>query len=404
MFSPTYAPKKLYQNPHLGKHYTEYFPEPITAAAAPPAMPKPRRRHLSKLLPYLIFTLLLWAVFACLWTDTAYAAQPTNVFIEQNGQRTHALVLECSYGTNGEGEELPFLPIKTLSEVANVPIGWQQVGKYGIVLWGREANTPIMITNQSYLFTSGGATQGSTLPLSKQSTKEAPRMVNDSFAIPLSYLSYLGMEYRWDAASKTVTVVLAPYGYHTTDTTKLWQQTKNQINDVLFPEPSQPSNQTVPRKRLAQSITYFNPNNTDRTTNLYLSTKAIHGKTLQPGEEFSFNKTVGQRTPERGYKKAIVFENKEEVLGYGGGICQVSSTLYQSVIKVGLSVKERHSHSLPVSYATPENDATVAWGSKDLRFVNNLNVPVYLTGSLKGSRLTIEIWQGTPPNPLPAVR
>lgn len=113
-----------------------------------------------------------------------------------------------------------------------------------------------------------------------------------------------------------------------------------------------------------------------RTTNIAISCSRINGKILQPGEVFSFNQTVGTRTADAGYQIAAVFAGKKVIQGIGGGICQTATTLYNLTLEAGLQVIERHPHSLKVIYAAPGRDATVSWGTADLRFANTFPFPV----------------------------
>ncbi len=116
----------------------------------------------------------------------------------------------------------------------------------------------------------------------------------------------------------------------------------------------------------------------NRTKNLRLVAKKLSGRIIKAGEEFSFNKSVGRRTLSRGFRKAIVFKNEEKVTEVGGGICQVSTTLYQAALEAGFEITERHEHSLEVPYAKKGDDATVYYGKQDLRFVNTSGSDVRL--------------------------
>ncbi|HBQ85253.1 MAG TPA: hypothetical protein DD811_02030 [Syntrophomonas sp.] len=121
-----------------------------------------------------------------------------------------------------------------------------------------------------------------------------------------------------------------------------------------------------------------------RTTNIVLSCARINGKVLQPGEVFSFNQTVGPRTADTGYQTAAIFSGKKVVEGVGGGICQTASTLYNLALEARLQIIERHPHSLKVLYAAPERDATVSWGTADLRFANSWDSPVKILCKVEG--------------------
>ena len=135
--------------------------------------------------------------------------------------------------------------------------------------------------------------------------------------------------------------------------------------------------------------TSFNANERNRTINLKLAAAAINGQVIQPGKTFSFNKTVGPRTKERGYLDATIFVDGKKEQGLGGGICQVSSTLYNAVLNSKLKVVERHTHSLPVTYVPTGKDATVSYGYLDFRFQNNQKYPVKIQASVHKNTLDI---------------
>ncbi|MDO4739658.1 MAG: VanW family protein [Eubacteriales bacterium] len=129
---------------------------------------------------------------------------------------------------------------------------------------------------------------------------------------------------------------------------------------------------------LSLAVTNASSSNNNRINNIRLACEAINCLKLEPGEEFSFNEVVGQRTRDAGYKKAGVYISGEVGEEIGGGICQVSTTLFNAVVKADLEITERHNHSLPVSYVDNGKDATVSWGSQDLKFVNSSDEPVYI--------------------------
>ena len=121
-----------------------------------------------------------------------------------------------------------------------------------------------------------------------------------------------------------------------------------------------------------------------RLHNIRLALSSINGTCLEPGEVFSFNGVVGERTKAAGYRPAPAYSRMETVMEYGGGICQVSSTLYAAVEKAGLEIVERHSHSLKVTYIPKGMDATVDWGNKDFKFANNTGEAIYIVGYVDG--------------------
>ncbi len=131
----------------------------------------------------------------------------------------------------------------------------------------------------------------------------------------------------------------------------------------------------------------------NRNHNLKLASKKINGLVLRPGQTFNWFTVVGPASKRNGYKVAIVFENGKSVRGYGGGVCQVSTTLYQASKKVGLRIVERYTHSKPVSYTTSGKDATVAYGSRNLRIRNNKNYSIRIVTTSKGGSTTCKIYR-----------
>ena len=130
--------------------------------------------------------------------------------------------------------------------------------------------------------------------------------------------------------------------------------------------------------RLATYSTTYNASNYNRSTNLRLSASKINGVILMPGEEFSYNKTLGQRTAAAGYKPAGAYVGGKVVNEYGGGICQTSSTLYNTVLLANLEVTSRTNHCYVSSYVPISRDATVSWGTLDFKFKNNRKNPAFI--------------------------
>ena len=130
--------------------------------------------------------------------------------------------------------------------------------------------------------------------------------------------------------------------------------------------------------RLSAFTTYFDSENSSRVANIKLAGGKISGCVLSPEESFSFNARVGARTEKNGFKKAKIIEDGRFVYGVGGGVCQVSTTLYNAALLAGLKVTEFHPHSLAVSYVSPSRDAMVSGTYSDLKFVNTTNSPVYI--------------------------
>ncbi len=142
---------------------------------------------------------------------------------------------------------------------------------------------------------------------------------------------------------------------------------------------------------LASYTTYFRTSPYNRAHNIDVASEALSGTLVKKGKIFSFNSAVGPRVTSKGYKEAPVIIDGKLVPGIGGGVCQVSSTLYNAILLAGLMPVERAPHYLPVSYVPPGRDATVAYGVIDFRFKNNLPGNVYIISSVKGRTLTVYI-------------
>jgi vancomycin resistance protein YoaR len=148
-------------------------------------------------------------------------------------------------------------------------------------------------------------------------------------------------------------------------------------------------------QEISSFSTSFVSSSAERVKNIKLAVKSIDGKVLMPGEVFSFNDIVGERIKERGFLEAPVILNGKIDSGLGGGICQVSSTLYNAVLRTGIKPIERTNHSLPSSYVALGLDATVAWNSKDFKFENTLDYPLFIEGYTDGKNLHINLYSNS---------
>ena len=128
-----------------------------------------------------------------------------------------------------------------------------------------------------------------------------------------------------------------------------------------------------------------------RVSNVRLAAKTINGMILLPGEEFSYNGAVGKRTAERGYQKAPAYSDGKSVMELGGGVCQVSSTLYKAVVLANLEILEHHNHTYESAYIGLGMDATVSWDGPDFRFKNNSTYPVKIVADYNDGALTCKI-------------
>ncbi|MGL5634527.1 MAG: VanW family protein [Sarcina sp.] len=144
--------------------------------------------------------------------------------------------------------------------------------------------------------------------------------------------------------------------------------------------------------KFSSASTSFNTGDLSRNTNLKIATQQVNGTILLPGEEFSYNEVVGERSTARGFKAAGAFSGGEVVQSIGGGICQISSTLYQAIMKSGIESTERYNHTMSVSYAKPSEDATVAWGYLDYKFKNPYKHPIYIQGIITDGIVTFNVY------------
>jgi vancomycin resistance protein YoaR len=133
-------------------------------------------------------------------------------------------------------------------------------------------------------------------------------------------------------------------------------------------------------------------NNANRTTNLKLACEAINGTVLEPGEVFTFNGIVGERTAERGYREGIVYaDGGASEAEIGGGICQVASTIYMCVLLADMEVTEREPHMYTVTYVDMGMDATIYWGSRDFKFRNTNSTPIMINASVSGGKVHVSL-------------
>jgi vancomycin resistance protein YoaR len=142
--------------------------------------------------------------------------------------------------------------------------------------------------------------------------------------------------------------------------------------------------------------TTFNSGDVNRTDNIKLAALRANGTLLHPGTIFSFNEIVGPREKEYGFKEALEIVDGEFVPGIGGGICQVSSTLYNAVLLANLKIVERYNHSKPLSYVPLGRDATVAYNALDFKFINNTTEPLLVVAEVEGNKLVVGILGNRP--------
>ena len=173
-----------------------------------------------------------------------------------------------------------------------------------------------------------------------------------------------------------------------------WDQSNATIElaaSVVEPEGTKEQLERV-KDVLGTYTTDFSSSSAGRAQNVRNGASKINGHVLYPGEQFSVYEAVNPFTAENGYELAGSYENGTTVQTYGGGICQVSTTLYNAVIRAELAIDERFCHSMIVSYVQPSMDAAIAGTYKDLKFTNNYDVPIYIEGYTNGGQITFTIY------------
>ncbi len=164
-------------------------------------------------------------------------------------------------------------------------------------------------------------------------------------------------------------------------------------NVVQEPQPTEPPAKSEPVETvLAEFSTTIKSRASNRLNNIQITCSKLNETTVESGKSFSFCQTVGKATEEKGYKKADVIVDKQVTQALGGGNCQVSSTLYNAILKVSdFKVTERHPHGKKVNYVPKGKDAAVSYGSKDLKFVNNTSNTIKIYASTDNKKVSIKI-------------
>ncbi len=144
--------------------------------------------------------------------------------------------------------------------------------------------------------------------------------------------------------------------------------------------------------KLIGSFSTTTTSDTARNNNITLCSEAFNGAKVMPGEVFSLNDATGRRSIDKGYREAGAIKNGKLIPEFGGGVCQVSTTLFNAVVRSGLEITERNNHSYPISYVERGMDAMIDYPSKDFKFTNNTAGPVYLVSHFADRKLTIEVY------------
>ena len=156
--------------------------------------------------------------------------------------------------------------------------------------------------------------------------------------------------------------------------------------------PGQPDDPGTAWGLMGHETTDYPSSASDRNFNMALASRRLCGTTVAPGGVFSFNGSLGQAGQAQGFRQGRVFIGDRIVAGYGGGVCQVASTIYNAAIRAGLPIVERHQHGLTVPYLLPGEDATISYGALDLRVLNDTGGPIRLVTAARGGRVTAEFF------------
>ena len=183
--------------------------------------------------------------------------------------------------------------------------------------------------------------------------------------------------------------------YATSDTRRISTEIENKQNTSNTENTNNENNQNT-KKLVETEISKFSTKilveDNKRDNNLEISASKLNGVIVKNGEEFSFNDTVGNPSPDEGYEKAGIFVGGKKSKGYGGGNCQISTTLYDAVLKVkGLKVTERHEHGKEVGYVEKGKDATVVYDELDLKFKNNTGYDIKIYFDVTEEKVNVKL-------------
>ena len=200
----------------------------------------------------------------------------------------------------------------------------------------------------------------------------------------------------WDTTNYKVVEAKNGFGFDTENAKKILEEAAYG-SQVTIPftliEPDLTTKELEERmfRDTLATFTAESSSNSGRKNNLKLACKAVDGIILNPGDVFDYNTTLGKRTTDRGYREANAYVNGETVQTVGGGICQVSSTIYYCALMADLEIVTRRNHSYPSSYIPLGMDATVSWGGPEFQFKNNTNYPIKIVATASGGDTTISL-------------
>ena len=311
----------------------------------------------------LVFVLLL------LQSTTVFAAGPsktiTVIHLNSKPGVTQS-IYKTVYLTTQSFKNIDYLPAKAMAEAFGMDAKWY-VGKNIFALNANNIFAAVSLSKYKLVIKKNNRLHTLAIPVVEK---------NSVLQLPVSILQDLNIKSNKGSTIYYIYPSVLKHVYEK----KLDAFVKE--NDVFL---------TGKSKSLSQYTTHFNSGTKNRTANIYQASHYINGLIIPPGQVFSFNKTLGPRNKSTGYKKAIIFSNKEKIEDYGGGICQVSSTIYNAVYRSKLPVLQRKSHSLDVTYVPKGMDATVSYGYIDFVFKNNKPFPIVINTEPRGNHLTVKL-------------
>lgn len=251
------------------------------------------------------------------------------------------------------------------------------------VIWDKEENT-VAVEDEERTVRFFIGEREYTINGETKEMDTSPVIIDERATIPLRFVANaLGLGIGWHCEARTAA---------------LWTEEKKELkpeSEVVEAIPDyfeRELSRLGIREKISSYSTQYDPTVEGRATNIGVAAEHIDGSILAPGEEFSMNETAGPYNRARGFQPAPVFRDGEVITGIGGGVCQISSTLYNAALLAGLEVTERHSHSLPVWYLPLGKDASISYGIADLRFANGLSNHVYIQMEAADGVLTADVY------------
>lgn len=209
-----------------------------------------------------------------------------------------------------------------------------------------------------------------------------------------SSVSYLNL--KSSTSAKKISNTIESKSFKETKNTETTKESTKESTTVQTTKAIETSDtQTKSKKKNLEFInsytTNFDSSKNDRIYNIKLASKKINGIIIESGEIFSFNNIVGAMGAKQGFKKAVTFVQGKEVEDYGGGICQVSTTIFNAVKSLGVEILEQHHHSHEVPYVKKGEDAAISYGSEDFKFKNLNSYPLQINIKVKKSSLSVSV-------------